>query len=439
MDSTCDRTQTSDIDGPESARSATLYLYWVHPKRVHPPTLLGLNRVVVGRDEDCEVRLASAQVSRRHVEITRSGPLRIIADLGSKNGIHLNGCKVERAVLESGDVLRIGDVLAVAVSATASDELEPAWLEEAIFGGREHRLALAAVQKIAKSNLSVVIEGETGTGKECFAAALHRASERAGPFVGVNCAVYSKSFAAAELFGYRKGAFTGAEKSSRGHIRSAEGGTLLLDEVIELPEDVQSMLLRVIENRDVLPLGETRAEPIDVRFAAASQIPLARAVEQQRFRADLRARLESAVVVLPPLRNCREIVVDLFCESYARAAGGKHPDLESTFAERLCLHDWPLNIRELDSLARRLALAVDGRALKAADLAADMGRPKHRLGQTEVEEEGGSGAEPYSAAEREALLQALKRHDGNMTRAAAELGISRQKCYRLMESIRARR
>src|SRR5262249_36399573 len=153
-----------------------------------------------------------------------------------------------------------------------------------------------------------------------FARALHAASGRQGPFLAINAASYSKSIAAAELFGYRKGAFTGAESSSPGHIRAAEGGTLFLDEVLELPEDVQAMLLRVIENLEVLPLGDAPPRPVNVRFVSAAQTPLSSAVQEGRFRADLRARLEGGLIQLPLLGQCREIVPELFCLLFERHA-----------------------------------------------------------------------------------------------------------------------
>jgi len=297
--------------------------------------------------------------------------------------------------------------------------------------------------------LPVVLEGESGTGKERFAKALHEWSGRKGPFLAVNCAAYSKSIAAAELFCYEKGAFTGAERESPGHIRAAEGGTLLLDELSELPFDVQAMLLRVIENREVLPLGDSRPRAVDVRFVAATQEPLAACVATGRFRADLRARFEGTAIRLPPLRLCKELVPDLFCALFERHAA-KRPALTAQYAERLCVHDWPLNVRELDTFVRHLAIShraeagLDLDALNAAlgAPANDAATARDATGSTSRAEKsvpGRTAAAPYRREEVELLVETLARNAGNITKAASELGISRQKAYRMLEAVQSDR
>jgi hypothetical protein len=302
-------TQTTANDDPEGQVEPrpSVAIRWVYPLPVRPPLWLERAEIVLGRDSECDESLEGGRVSRKHARLSRSGPLWLVSDLDSKNGLFVNGRRVRSVVLEVGDVLRVGDHVGVCVLAQPGADLSCGDLGYGIVGGRAHRAALQALCAVAKSSLPVVIEGETGTGKERFAAALHTWSGRPGRLSAVNCAVYSKAVAAAELFGYRKGAFTGAEHASPGHIRAAEGGTLLLDELIELPLEVQAMLLRAIEQREVLPLGESRPTPVDVRFVAATQVPLASAVEAGTFRSDLRARLEGAVVRLPSLADCKEI------------------------------------------------------------------------------------------------------------------------------------
>jgi transcriptional regulator of acetoin/glycerol metabolism len=213
-----------------------------------------------------------------------------------------------------------------------------------------------------------------------------------------------------------------------------------LDELIELPLDVQAMLLRVIENREVLALGETRPTALDVRFIAASQIPLTRAVAEGRFRPDLRARLEGGVIALPSLGQCKEIVPELFSALY-EAHSGRHPELSVAFAERLCLHDWPLNIRELDTLARRLALAAEGARLEVSSIdglgSLPSGEPSAPIAPL-VARKGvaapGRKAQAYDESEMRALVSALAECGGNFTKAARLLGLSRPKAYRILQA-----
>jgi DNA-binding NtrC family response regulator len=340
-------------------------------------------------------------------------------------------------------VLRIGDCVGVFIEAPhdASLALEP--FGEGLYGGYLHRSIVERLRELAPTPLPVVLQGESGTGKERFARALHEWSGRRGPFMAINCAVYSKSIAAAELFGYRKGAFTGAEQASVGHVRAADGGTLLLDEVSELALDVQAMLLRVIENREVLPLGESAPHAIDVRFVAASQEPLATCVEQGRFRPDLRARLEGNAHRLPALRESPELVPDLFMALFERHTSTR-PELTARDAERLCVHDWPLNVRELDTLIRHIAVSHRPPApldLGAFDSAHEVPSKEASLRTSDVQPKpsdravpGRTAAAPYKREEVALLIETLSRHAGNITRAASELGISRQKAYRMLEA-----
>jgi DNA-binding NtrC family response regulator len=419
-------------------------LRWVFPLPAQPPLWLEQPKLCFGRDPDCEVVLASGRVSRRHAQLSRSGPLWLLSDLDSKNGVFVNGKKATRAALSPGDVIRIGDFVAVFVEAPRATDLSFSQLGPGIWGGAAHRRAAAQAQQAARSPLSIVLEGATGTGKERFAQAIHDWSGRSGRFLGVNCAVYSKAVAAGELFGYRKGAFTGAEQASPGHLRAAQRGTLLLDELIELPLDVQAMLLRAIEAREVLALGETTATPIDVRFVAACQLPLAQAVESGRVRADLRARLEGAVIRLPALSECREIIVELFCALFQSRAG-REPKLSASFAEQLCLYEWPLNVRELDTFAQRSSLSMTtGGELDTAQLHAlrsDGERSATAPRRPATEPPRGvtvpgrkSSDQFYPEQELLGLVRALSECSGNLTKAAAALGVTRQRAYRMLEA-----
>jgi DNA-binding NtrC family response regulator len=435
-----DQTTTLTDDGQlgTAGDQGVLCLRWCHPLPALPPLELGAGKWTLGRDPSCDVTLASGHVSRVHAEIRRTGPIVVVSDLGSKNGISVNGKRVPQAVLNAGDVLRIGDQVGVVVNAAPGSDLGYASFASSISGGHRHRAVTKRARELAASPLPIVLEGATGTGKELMARAVHEWSERSGPFLAVNSAIYSRTMAAAELFGFKKGAFTGAEHSSPGHVRAAHGGTLFLDEILELSLEVQAMLLRTLELREVLPLGETRALPVDVRFVVATQTPLAEAVAAGRFRADLRARLEGAIVKLPRLAECREIVPELLGQLYARRRPEAPLELSAAAAEALCIHGWPLNVRELDMLAGRLAARSVPARVEVNDLelgpdqTEDPGtRQSTRPAAATVPGRRPSGS-AYDEEELEQLRAALERHAGNVSRAVAELGITRQRAYRML-------
>jgi sigma-54 dependent transcriptional regulator, acetoin dehydrogenase operon transcriptional activator AcoR len=411
-------TEASSPRHPVASRALTLV--WLFPRPSEPAVSLGLENgveLVIGND-----------VSRRHASIRRDGSELVISDLGSRNGVHVNARPVSTSHLAAGDVVRLGGWVGV-VSAAVGEFSE---LAPGLLGGAVLADALAPLRKAAPSDLPVVLEGETGTGKEVVTRALHAWSARSGPLVAVNCASLPEGLAEAELFGYRRGAFTGADRSSPGLFRSADGGTLLLDEVSDLPMSVQAKLLRVLEQREVQPLGEARPVPIDVRIVVAGQASLAEAVHEGRFRADLLARLEGVTVRLPPLRKRREDVLPLFSRFLNEQSGGRAPAVEADLVERLLVHDWPFNVRELVLLVRRLLVLHGGEStLHAAHLPERMGDSSPESPKKSEPSMPGTASD---AVELPALIVALRAAGGNVARASAMLGISRQRAYRLMES-----
>jgi DNA-binding NtrC family response regulator len=420
-------------------------LVWLFPGTATPPVDLcwdGEGELTIGRDATCDVHLMGNDVSRRHAVLRKSGLGAVggdagvmIADLGSRNGVRVGGQSVSAARLGLGDVVRLGGWVGI-VTATPGELKE---IAPGLWGGAALQAALATLRQAAVSDLPVVLEGETGTGKELVAGALHLWSGRPGPLVAVNCAALPETLAEGELFGYRRGAFTGADRASPGFFRAAEGGTLLLDEVSDLPLGLQAKLLRVLEQREVQPLGETRPVPIDVRIVVAGQQPLMEVVQAGRFRADLLARLDGLTVRLPPLRERREDVLPLFAHLLQVIGNGRAPAIESDLAERLCLHDWPFNVRELVLLARRL-LALHGgdTTLRAQHLPERIGGGvpapvASNLPARKPAPERTAAAAAAEPIELPALVAALRASGGNVARAAALLGISRQRAYRLME------
>ena len=437
-------TMTQAAPAGRGAGSRDLSIVWCFPRVAEPPVALqwdGEGEIVMGRDAGCAVLLGGHDVSRRHA-VLRKGADEVgstmIADLGSRNGVRVNGrAVVVEHRLGAEDVVRLGGWVGIVTAAPGEvEEIAPG-----LWGGAALRAALAPLRQVATSDLPIVLEGETGTGKEVVAGALHRWSGRAGQLVAVNCAALPEALAEAELFGYRRGAFTGADRASPGVFRSADRGTLLLDEVSDLPMALQAKLLRVLEQREVQPLGETRPVPVDVRIVVAGQQPLMESVRTQRFRADLLGRLDGLTVRLPPLRQRREDVLPLFSRLLESLGGGQAPAFESDVAERLCLHDWPFNVRELVLLVRRL-LALHGTetTLRAHHLPERIGegasaspsddRPAAALAPAA---RASARQDPPEPVQLPALIVALRASGGNVARAAAILGISRQRAYRLME------
>jgi two-component system NtrC family response regulator len=343
----------------------------------------------------------------------------------------LNGVKVAVSPLRCGDVIRLGEW----VGLLAFEPDEPGYLRPLFPGGWYAGPTLAQavepVRRAAATDLPIVVQGETGSGKEGMARAIHHWSQRSGPFVAVNCAALPAPLAEAELFGYAKGAFTGANQARLGYFRAAHNGTLLLDEVLELPFLLQAKLLRVLEQREIQPLGETRPVHIDVRVVAASQEPLETAVAEGRFRADLLARLDGLTVKIPPLRQRREDIVPLFEHFISQHSGGHAPKIEGRLVEQLLLYDWPLNVRELLLLVRRLLAVHGGEPSLRHSFLPDRMRP-HSDARSSVKAATRRPTDDQDSLE--ALVDALRAYSGNVARAAEAVGISRSRAYRLLDA-----
>jgi two-component system, NtrC family, response regulator AtoC len=287
----------------------------------------------------------------------------------------------------------------------------------------------ALVKKVAAGDISVLLLGETGVGKEVFAEAIHAASPRAGKtFQKFNCASFTETLLESELFGHEKGAFTGAVKSKAGLIESANGGSVLLDEVGEMPLSTQVKLLRVLEAREVMRVGDTRPRPIDVRFIAATHRDLEAQVAKGNFRQDLFFRLNGISLVIPPLRERIAELESLARHFIARAAKqfGKTPEpvLSPEALALLQNYAWPGNLRELRNMLERAVLLANDRVLGPEDL------PLDKLTATPlirpVGEAVAGAVAPDVEGERAKVVAALELHGGNQTLAARALGISRR-------------
>jgi transcriptional regulator with AAA-type ATPase domain len=437
MSSDATRTVDAEEDSPPPGAALELSFLWLTAERGNVRVELdwhGSAELIIGRDDECGVRLPGNEISRRHAALRRTDTATLsVVDLGSRNGTRVNGAVVQSASLRVNDVLRIGGCVLVLV-ASKSDFID---LAPGLAGGGALQQVLLPLSRAARSDLPIVLEGETGTGKELVANAVHLWSARSGPLVAVNCAALPEGLAEAELFGYRRGAFTGADRASEGFFRAADSGTLLLDEVTDLPLTVQAKLLRTLEQKEVQPLGETKPVAIDVRVIVASQQPLLQAVQNQQFRPDLMARLNGFAVRLPPLRERREDILPLLLRFLGSLRAGPLPRIEPDFCERLTLHDWPFNVRELLLFARRLAVLHGEEAvLRGQHLPPGMADGARQASVASaapdaVVSSDSNGANPSVGLET--LLDALRAAGGNVTRAAAQLGITRQRAYRLME------
>jgi DNA-binding NtrC family response regulator len=291
--------------------------------------------------------------------------------------------------------------------------------------------ATRTVKQVSSSDIPVLLRGETGAGKELFAQAVHDRSRRSdGPFVAVNCGGFTEELFASELFGHRRGAFTGAHADRPGRFAMAEGGTLFLDEIGEVPLKNQVELLRVLETREYQPLGDTQVRVADVRFVAATNRDLERAVEAGSFREDLYYRLNVVPVDIPPLRERLEdipILVETFFEESCRAYDQprKRPDEDAM--QILCGHSWPGNVRELRNLVQRLVVTTEGATIRAADVGQVLGDAAVTAA-TQQASAGETVSLPLGSSleqvEAELIRQTLERITTNRREAAAILGIS---------------
>jgi sigma-54 dependent transcriptional regulator, acetoin dehydrogenase operon transcriptional activator AcoR len=408
----------------ETAAETQLRFVAIHGKAVGDGLLS--DGMVVGRSPECTLQIEAHGVSREQAQVLRQGPLWVIRDLNSTNGTYVQGRRAHHAPLQAGAIVRIGDgVLLVTRGGSSASEI--AELASGLIAGPEMALFLEPLRRAAPTDLPVVVTGATGTGKERVARAVHQWSGRIGPFHAINCAAIPANMAEAELFGYRKGAFTGASYGHDGHLRSASEGTLFLDEVAELPLEVQAKLLRALEDHTVTPLGESRALPVNFRVICATHSSLNVNVASGRFREDLAARLNGISVDLLPLRERPADMVSLFRYFLVRETHGYPPAIDGRLVEALCLYAWPQNIRELELLTKRL-VALHGAAasLKRAHLPPE-------IVQAVIEVTHDDAA--FSTRDEQDLhrvLLALRDTGGNVKQAAKQAGVSRQRVYRLL-------
>jgi two-component system, NtrC family, response regulator GlrR len=388
--------------------------------------------VRIGTASDNDLILTDPTVSRRHCAIVPTSEGFRVSDEGSTNGVLVGRVRIFEAVLSGPSELRIGDSTVSVLPLPDRVEREQATTDH--FGdllgvSPRMRELFADLARIAASDVTVLIEGETGTGKELVAESLHRESGRADkPFVVFDCGAVTPTLVESELFGHERGAFTGAVAARAGVFEQADGGTIFLDELGELPKELQPKLLRVLEKREIRRIGAQRSMPVDVRVVSATNRKLSVEVARGNFRQDLYFRLAGAHVSVPPLRDRREDL-PLLVEHFLRRAvpPRSRSEISPQVWEMFSTHRWPGNVRELRNAVERWAVT-----------------PERPLGALESAEEGPPEASvelsPLRVARRDAsddferryLKALLARTSGNVTRAAAIAEVSRQMIQKLM-------
>lgn len=397
---------------------------------------------VIGSDEAADICLSDRFVSRIHARIEwREGRLRI-EDLSSRNGVWHSGVLVREAELGVGDTVCIGqtqigwDFDSMQSLETVDSDLESKqkadWLKQILIGRSAAMESLRRwILQIAASQAPVLVCGESGTGKEVVAEAIFKLSGRADkPFCALNCGAISESLVGSELFGYTKGAFTGASRSKAGILAEAHTGTLFLDELGELPLAVQPHLLRVLENHEIRPIGATQSSEIDVRIIAATHRDLPYAVEEGTFREDLFHRLDVLSQFLPPLRERKEDLFDLVPHLMRVLApkGSKPLPVSPAVYPLLIQHDWPGNVRELKNTLERSILMGNKKELKVEDIVfsrrAGMSDPMHFKDRKQ---------QTLAAREARAIKDVLCQFGGSRKETAELLGIARSTLHRKIQ------
>ena len=392
---------------------------------------LAQNAIQVGR-VGADLNLNDAKVSGLHCELRLQPDGYRLKDLGSTNGTYVKGVRVIDAFIAPGATIQIGKS---AIAFTPLDEAVamPLWsearLHNLVGGSAAMRHLFELINRFAQSDATVLIQGETGSGKELIAQAIHRESNRAArPFIAVDCGAIPEALLESELFGHEKGAFTGADRKRVGQFQLAEGGTLFLDEIGNLPATLHAKLLRALESREIAPVGGTRKTALDIRFVAATNVDLRDRVRDGRFREDLYFRLAQYTVSLPALRERAGDIPHLARRFQAEACREMRRPVVDIAPDALALlqrQAWPGNVRELRNVVRQAVLHAQNMVVSADLIRLVMREPPDRAGAPG----GDAAARPLREvaeqavrdAETAAIRAALRAAGGNKAAAAKAL------------------
>jgi DNA-binding NtrC family response regulator len=392
----------------------------------------------VGTDPTCQLVLSDPSVSAVHFTVEPDSQGFLLRDAQSTNGTLVDGYRVQAIYLPQTAQIDAGETRLKFVA--TSEEVEIPLSSRTRFGdllghSSAMRQVFAVLERVAGTASTVLLEGESGTGKELAARALHEGSaRREGPFVTVDCGALPAGLIESELFGYQKGAFTGAAHAREGLFEQADGGTLFLDEVGELPLDLQPKLLRVLETRAVRRIGENKPRAIDVRLVAATNRNLKMEVERGSFRQDLFFRLSVISVRLPALRERKEEIPRLVAHFMALLGRDPSERIPEAMMKMLCGYSWPGNVRELRNVVERLVVLPGMKAdyyLSAGQASSgEPGDADPALQSVDFHQGKQLCVERF---ERQYLARLLQQCGGNISEVARVSGLSRQSCHRLLK------
>jgi transcriptional regulator with PAS, ATPase and Fis domain len=408
--------------------------------------LAGAELLLIGRGETrsllpaqpgaLALQIPDARMSGEHARLVRKDGTLRVEDAGSKNGTLVNGEPITSQVLRDGDIVELGQTLFLyreieEEAGARAHSLDPCALAplEPGLGTLDPNLArrLERLARVAPSPLSILLLGETGTGKEVLARAVHKLSKRPGPFVAINCGAIPQNLVESHLFGHVRGAFSGALKDEPGLVRSAQYGTLLLDEIGDLPTSSQAALLRVLQEGEVLPVGSTRPSKVDIRVIAATHMPLEDLIDRGTFRRDLYARLAGYTFALAPLR---ERLVDLGLLVAALLSSGKlgtrnELRMHREAARAMVRYDWSMNVRELEQCLRAACVLADDDVITPEDLPSSIAAA---LGVSYASED--DPPDDRDEELRRELLVRMADAKGNVSVVARSMGKARQQVQR---------
>jgi len=428
-----------------------LALHFVFPPELAQLSIELVDGLVIGREGAAADAPSSARhgvvphgtISRRHATVRRVLGVPLLSDLGSSNGTRINGQRItEASHLTAQMLVRFGDVIAVVDEYWAA---HPPAGQLSSVPGRSPRMLRArqTLEQVAADDAPLLVLGETGTGKEWVASEAHRLSGRSGPYLALNCAELSPQLMESQLFGHERGAFTGATATHAGLFAAADKGTLFLDEVGEIPGDLQAKLLRVLQDGQVRPVGSVTTRQTDVRVVCATNRDLPKLVDAGQFRRDLYARLSFFEIQLPPLRERRQDIlfwVEHFCERWRRErAQQKSLVLQPAAVESVLLHPWPDNLRGIDRLVHRLLASESGsigtrslvRVMPDLFRESNAGEaPERPTGKTRT----AGSAEALERPTREEFLAVYEATGRSVRATSKHFGRDRRQVYRWLES-----